>query len=121
MEKRDHSVTKVICLIVQSGPLKGHKYFVKADCPILIGRAEEANIRLPRDKFCSRSHAVVFWEKSACYVKDLESTNGTYVNKVKVLDNVKLENKDMITFGSTDVLVLISNSHETEKPLMDVV
>lgn len=112
---------KVICLIVQTGQLKGHKYFVKADCPVLIGRAGEATIRIPYDRSCSRSHAVVFWEKSACYVKDLESTNGTCVNKVKILDSLKLENNDVITFGSTDVVVLIADKSKSSKSQMDAV
>lgn len=112
---------KVIGLLVQSGPLKGHKYFVKTDCPILIGRADDANIRLTQDSFCSRSQAVVFWDKNACYVKDLESTNGTFVNKVKITENVKLKNNDVISFGSTEVVVFIGDKPKTGKPLMDVV
>jgi len=114
-------VKKVIGLLVQSGPLKGHKYFVKTDCPVLIGRAQEANIRLTQDKFCSRSQAVVFWDKSACFVKDLESTNGTFVNKAKIRENVKLKNNDLITFGSTDVVVFIADQPKKNTPLMDVV
>ena len=112
---------KVIGLLVQSGPLKGHKYFVKTDCPVLIGRAEDANIRLTQDKFCSRSQAVVFWDKDGCFVKDLASTNGTYVNKVRVTDNVKLKNNDKIILGSTEVVVFIADKPKSDKKLMDVV
>ena len=112
---------KVIALLVQSGPLKGHKYFVKTDCPVLIGRGDESNIRITSDKFCSRSQAVVFWDKTACYVKDLESTNGTFVNKVKVVENVKLKNNDVISFGSTEVVVFIADKPKNDKSLMNVV
>lgn len=112
---------KTICLIVKTGPLKGHKYFVKADCPVLIGRGEEANIRINYDKFCSRSHAVVYFEKDACFVKDLNSTNGTHVNKVRILGNVKLENQNTLSFGATDLTVFIMDKPQTGKSLMDVV
>jgi pSer/pThr/pTyr-binding forkhead associated (FHA) protein len=113
-------VRKVIGLLVQSGPLKGHKYLVKTDCPVLIGRAEEANIRLTQDKFCSRSQAVVFWDKNAFFLKDLESTNGTYVNKIKVTENIKLKNNDVIVFGGTEVIVFLADKSKNDTPLMDV-
>ncbi len=114
-------MNKTICLIVKTGPLKGHKYFVKADCPVLIGRGQEANIRIDYDKFCSRSHAVVYWEKEACFVKDLNSTNGTHVNKVRILGNVKLENRTMLSFGATDLVVFIIDGLYDAKSLMDIV
>lgn len=112
---------KTICLIVKTGPLKGHKYFVKADCPVLIGRGEEANIRINYDKFCSRSHAVVYFENGACFVKDLNSTNGTYVNKIRILGNVQLQNQNTLSFGATDLTVFIMDKPQTGKSLMDVV
>lgn len=110
---------KIICLIIKSGPLRGHQYFVNSDCPVMIGRAQEANIRISEDKFCSRSHAVVFWEKNACYVKDLGSTNGTFVNKVKVVGNVKVTNQDIVSFGKTNVMVFIADRPQNGKPLID--
>lgn len=102
-------MTRIICLIVKSGPLQGHKYFVKSDSPILIGRSEEANIRIAYDEFCSRRHAVVSWENNMCYIQDLNSTNGTYVNKARIEGKVNLKNQDIISFGSTEVLVFIAD------------
>ena len=113
-------MNKIICLVVKTGPLKGHKYFVKADCPVLIGRGEEAYIRIDYDKFCSRSHAVVYWENDACCIKDLNSTNGTHVNKVRILGNVRLENKNILSFGSTEVVVFILDHMKDAKSLMDL-
>ncbi len=111
---------KTICLLVKNGPLKGHKHFVKADCPIVIGRGEGSNIRIDYDKFCSRSHAVVYWENNACYVKDLNSTNGTFVNKMRILGNVKLENQNILSFGATDLVVFITDSAQGGTALKDI-
>lgn len=112
-------MTRIICLIVKSGPLQGHKYFVKSDSPILIGRNEEANIRIAYDEFCSRKHAVVSWENNICYIQDLNSTNGTYVNKARIEGKVKLNNQDIISFGSTEVLVFIADRPMNGKSGMD--
>ena len=99
-------MTRVVCLSVKSGPLEGHKYFVKTDSSILIGRNEQANIRID-DEFCSRKHALVFWENDTCYIQDLNSTNGVCVNHVRIEGKSKLNNRDVINFGNTEVVVLM--------------
>lgn len=95
-----------MCLAVKSGPLKGHKYFVKTDSPILIGRGEKANIKIS-DKFCSRKHALVFWENNTCYIQDLNSTNGARVNNNKIKGKAVLNNHDVINLGATELVVTI--------------
>lgn len=119
MEERNSNVTKVICLLVKTGPLEGHQYFVKTDSPILIGRSEDANIRVAYDEFCSRRHAIVSWEKDACYIEDLKSTNGTSINKTRIESKTKLNNRDVISFGSTDAVVLISEASQKRKTSSD--
>ena len=98
-------MTKLIVVLVASGPLKGHKYFVKSDSKILIGRSEEANIRIGYDDFCSRRHAVIYWEGDSCFIKDLDSTNGTFVNNRRIHGKVELTKGDTIGLGDTELLI----------------
>jgi len=98
-------VTKVVVVLVLSGPLKGHKYFVKSDSKILIGRSEEANIRIGYDDFCSRKHAVLYWEGDVCFVEDLKSTNGTFLNNHRIHGKSELKQGDVIGLGDTELLV----------------
>lgn len=99
---------KIVYVVVKSGPLEGHKYIVKSDAPILVGRSEEANIRIAYDEFCSRRHALIYWENEKCYIKDLESTNGTNVNDTKIQSAVELNNNDIIKLGNTVLVASIS-------------
>ena len=115
MEERNDNVTKTVYVLVRSGPIKGHKYAVKSDSPILIGRSEEANIRIAYDQYCSRRHAKVYWDNGKCYVQDLESTNGTYVNGAKITGTLELNNNDIISLGDTELLVIISDETKKEK------
>jgi len=103
-------VTKLVFVLVLSGPLKGHKYFVKSDSKILIGRSNEANIRIAYDDFCSRKHALLYWEKDACFVEDLNSTNGTLVNHIRIDGKSELRNGDVIGLGDTELAVSIKDS-----------
>lgn len=108
-------MTKAVYVLVKSGPLEGHKFVVKSDAPILIGRSEEANILMGYDQYCSRKHAKIYWDDNKCYVQDLESTNGTYVNGEKIQGTVQLNNNDIISLGSTELIVSISDIAKKEK------
>ena len=96
---------KLFFVLVVSGPLKGHKYFVKTDSKILIGRSEESNIRIGYDDFCSRKHALLYWENNKCFIEDLGSTNGTYINGERINGKAELQNKQIIGLGDTELLV----------------
>ena len=96
---------KLVVVLVLSGPLKGHKYFVKSDSKILIGRSEEANIRIGYDEFCSRRHTLIYWEGKKCIIEDLGSTNGTFVNEQRIEGKEELKQGDKIGLGDTELLV----------------
>lgn len=108
-------MSAILFLLVKSGPLQGHKYLVKSDALILIGRSEEAHIRIGYDDFCSRRHAEVFWQDNRCFIRDLSSTNGTFVNNAKIKEPRVLINHDLINLGSTDLMVMITESESKKQ------
>lgn len=110
---------KIVIIVVRLGPLQGHKYIVKTDSPVLIGRSEEANIYIAYDKLCSRRHAIVFWEKKSCYIRDLDSTNGTYLNGERFQGQKELNNNDIIKLGRTEFIINILDVPEDQKYLPD--
>jgi len=69
---------------------------------VLIGRSQECDIRLA-DVNVSRRHAELRQEGTSYLVVDLDSTNGTLVNGVRVRQ-AKLEHGDTISLGSTDLV-----------------
>jgi tetratricopeptide (TPR) repeat protein len=107
-----------ICILAVSGPLKGHKFLVKSDSPILIGRSEDADMRITYDNYCSRKHAAVYWEENACFIEDFDSTNGTFVNDRRICGREKLKNKDIIALGQTELLVLVADNQSMEKSFL---
>lgn len=107
---------KLFFVLVVSGPLKGHKYYVKTDSKILIGRSEEANIRIGYDDFCSRKHALMYWENNTCFIEDLNSTNGTSINGEPIVGKAELHNGDTIGLGDTELLVGVKDYPEGEAP-----
>lgn len=65
---------------------------------ITIGRKHDCDIRLDC-KNASRHHAQIFTVLRDDYVLDLDSMNGTYVNR-KRIKKYSLESGDVITIGS---------------------
>jgi adenylate cyclase len=64
---------------------------------LVVGRALSSDIPV-LDPTISRRHAEVMWDGSGVHVKDLGSSNGTFLNGVKV-EAAKLSPGDVVTFG----------------------
>jgi hypothetical protein len=72
------------------------------DVPELtIGRAAGCHVSLPDDTFASSLHARVFGRDGSVYVEDLGSTNGTYVNGVRLAAPTVLRPGDQLQVGNT--------------------
>lgn len=67
--------------------------------PLTIGRAPGSQIRLAaNDTRASTRHAEILLEGRSVILKDLKSTNGTYISGRRI-DQVKLANGDIVEFG----------------------
>lgn len=85
-----------------------------------VGRIPENQLHIADDSVSSR-HAEIIFENANFYVRDLDSTNGTFVNGSKT-DSAVLNHGDEVRFGSVACLFLSENSDssiETESPAME--
>ena len=69
---------------------------------VIIGRGPSCRIRLP-SKNVSRTHARIFFRNDEYYIEDLGSTNGTYVNGIRVV-KCALRKNDLIYIGGVKIL-----------------
>ena len=69
-----------------------------------IGR-DKSNAVIIADPKVSKFHALVIFKDNACYIRDTQSKNGTYVNDTKLQagKDVKLNNNDIIVVGNTKI------------------
>lgn len=72
---------------------------------VVVGRARDADYSVD-DPNVSRRHAVLYWEGDQLFVKDLDSTNGTYVNGRPVTAG-QLVDGDMLTVGNSEISVRV--------------
>jgi pSer/pThr/pTyr-binding forkhead associated (FHA) protein len=78
------------------------------DQPITFGRGDDASIQI-KDERMSRQHFAVVPRDGKFFARDLDSTNGTFVNNNRITE-VELHSNDRIRAGQTVVVF------ETEKP-----
>jgi pSer/pThr/pTyr-binding forkhead associated (FHA) protein len=76
------------------------------DDELLIGRHAEGAGRLADDEEISRSHARLSLDRTGfCAIEDLGSTNGTYVNGMRIKGPETLSEGDTIEVGATTLVV----------------
>jgi hypothetical protein len=71
--------------------------------PVTLGRSSENDLVLDADDFASGHHARIAPRRDGVWVEDLESTNGTFVNGIKLTRPQKLTPGDVIRVGETDL------------------
>ena len=90
------------CLTVLTGSATG-QVFKLSRGTITIGRANNAEIRIPDDGV-SRHHARLRHDSRNLYLDDLDSRNGTFVNGQRVTAGALLREGDKIQIGRSTVL-----------------
>lgn len=101
---------------IKTGPDKGKIYEIK-DQVVTIGRDKSMMIQI-LDQGSSRNHAEIFKLGELYIIRDVSSTNGTYVNNVRTQEEV-LKDGDEVLIGST-VLVFEDKPRTDEEKKADV-
>ncbi len=89
-----------VTLHVVAGPQTGRDFTFDQHDTFMIGRSEDAQFCLPHDRFFSRHHCILEIAPPRCFLRDLGSTNGTFVNGVRV-ETAHLKHGDRIQGGET--------------------
>src|SRR5262245_36076655 len=106
--------TSVIRLKGLSGEVKG-KAWESANV-LRAGRLGTLEIVLD-DSSVSRRHAEVRSADNGWWVRDLESTNGTYVNGVRIGNAERqLHSRDIVQFGKVAMMVELPDASEVKVP-----
>lgn len=83
-----------------------NKKKVELVAKISIGRESDNDVVVD-NKLASRHHALIQKIKDAYFIKDQGSTNGTFVNDIRIPNDkyIKLKRGDKITIGNMNLVI----------------
>jgi len=97
---------------VIAGPQIGRVFTFEQHETFMIGRSEDSHFCLPQDRYFSRHHCILEIAPPQCFMRDLGSTNGTFVNGIRV-ETCYLKSGDRIQGGETVLEVEVSTEMES--------
>jgi hypothetical protein len=90
-------------VVIKSTAIDENTEFVLDSAGISIGRGGPNEVRLDSDDFASAQHARVEPRRDGVWIEDVGSTNGTFVNGVRLSRARKLAAGDLVRVGETDL------------------
>jgi hypothetical protein len=90
-------------VVVKSPALdEGTEHTVNS-APVTIGRSSQNDVALAEDEFASARHARIEPRRDGVWVEDIGSTNGTYLNGIRLARARKLAAGDVVRVGETEL------------------
>jgi len=77
--------------------------FTLDSTPLTVGRGGQNDVSIEGDEFASAHHLRVEPRRDGVWVSDVGSTNGTFVNGVRIDAPRKLETGDVVRVGETEL------------------
>jgi pSer/pThr/pTyr-binding forkhead associated (FHA) protein len=90
-------------VVVQSKVLDVGEEFDLDSRPLTVGRGTQNDVSIDGDEFASARHVRVEPRRDGVWVSDIGSTNGTYVNGVRIDRPRKLARGDVVRVGETEL------------------
>jgi FHA domain-containing protein len=90
-------------VVVKSPALGEGEEWALDSAPLTFGRSAQNDVRLERDEFASSRHARVEARRDGVWVEDVGSTNGTYLNGIKLTRAKRLTPGDVVRIGETEL------------------
>jgi len=86
-----------IKLVIVGGGTEGDEF--RPSLPAILGRSREATLPLPHP-LVSRRHCELIEKNDQLFVRDLSSTNGTFVGSERVDTEMLIEHGSLLTIGT---------------------
>ena len=90
-------------VVLESPALEEGDVFTLDSHPLTIGRGNNNDVPMPDDEYASARHARFEPRRDGVWIEDIGSTNGTFVNGIRLTRERKLTPGDIVRIGETDL------------------
>jgi hypothetical protein len=91
----------LVILEAVTGPVAGRRIEVREGTTLRIGRSSKSDYAIGEDSYLSGQHFAVQCDGVRCCVRDLGSSNGTFLNGDRIVERVVQEGDSLAAGGST--------------------
>ncbi len=105
---------KLSLVVMTPGPNQGKVLEIKLS-QFVVGRDPQCQLR-PASPMISKRHCAVLQREGKAFVRDFDSTNGTFVNNEQIKDEVELHNGDQLKMGPLLFEVRLEASAPVNRP-----
>ena len=104
-----------VTLLVIQGPYAGWQIQAGAGQVFRVGRTDRSEHAFPNDTYLSGAHFEFTCDEQGCRIRDLGSSNGTFVNGAKI-ELAAVQEGDQIAAGETIFLVQPADPEQATAP-----
>ena len=90
-------------VVLKSPALDEGEIYAVDSSPLTVGRGANNDVSIVGDEYASARHARFEPRRDGIYVEDIGSTNGTFVNGIRLTRERKLTPGDVVRIGETDL------------------
>jgi hypothetical protein len=90
-------------VVITSPALEEDDELLLDSAALLVGRGSGNDVNLARDEYASSNHARVEPRRDGVWVEDVGSTNGTYLNGIRLTNAKRLAPGDILRVGETEL------------------
>jgi FHA domain-containing protein len=101
-EEASHVEAGKLVVVKSPALAEGEEWELDAS-PITFGRSAQNDVELKRDEYASSSHARVEPRRDGVWLEDIGSTNGTYLNGIRLTRAKRLTSGDIVRVGETEL------------------
>lgn len=105
-----------VILEVRSGTDAARSIVIEGATPRTLGRSAVADERFPHDPYMNDLHASLWIDGDTCFVRDLGTTYGTWINERGVQQS-PLTDGDLLQIGGTQIVFRIARSQPVAVPV----
>ncbi len=105
---------KLSLMVLTAGKAEGQTISVTL-AQFIIGRDPECNLR-PASAMISKRHCAILVRGGQVFLRDFDSTNGTFVNEEPVKGEVPIKNDDVLKVGPLSFKVVVVGQPAPVKP-----
>ena len=94
----------LVTLEAAAGPVTGRKIQVPGGSIVRVGRTAKSDHALAEDSYLSGQHFAIECDGKQCRIRDLGSSNGTFVNGDRITEHIVQEGDSVGAGGSTFIV-----------------